>query len=191
MWVSLIAVPGRHHSVSDDVQLAAVMILLPVICYVLVGRLLAAQSPGGKLSWTGRRWRNGLTLVISSWCAGLLIYLLARAAPLAVTLPLWALLGYGVILGVRWLGRDWRKEQQARDTYFQKLAQEGKTYSPPQPTGANKAWRWGLSTYAVLLVLALAYGLMRNRGTVGLVVGSVLLLGLAYGLFRRYRTAKR
>jgi hypothetical protein len=66
-----------------------------------------------------------------------------------------------VILAARWLWRDWKKEQQARDAYFQKLAEEGKTYSPPPLTGANKAWRWVLNGYAIVLVVALVYGLIR------------------------------
>jgi hypothetical protein len=93
--------------------------------------------------------------------AVLLVYVIGESAPLAVTVPLGALLGYGVVLAVRWLWRDWKKEQQARDAYFQELAQEGKTYRPPPLTGANKAWRWVLNGYAIVLVLALVYGLIR------------------------------
>ncbi|MFZ0617319.1 MAG: hypothetical protein WAM01_01405 [Candidatus Acidiferrales bacterium] len=93
--------------------------------------------------------------------AVLLIYVIGESAPLAVTVPLWALLGYGVILASRWLWRDWKKEQQTRDAEIQKLAEEGKTYSPPPLTGANKAWRWVLNGYAIVLVVALVYGLIR------------------------------
>ncbi|MHB8527026.1 MAG: hypothetical protein ACYDD2_12815 [Candidatus Acidiferrales bacterium] len=133
----------------------------PAIIYALGGRLLAAQSASGKLSWTGRRWRNGFTLAGAAIAAVLLMYVIGERAPLAVTVPLWALLGYGVIVAVRWLWRDWKKEQQARDVYFQKLAKEGKVYTPPPLTGANKAWRWALNGYAIALVLALVYGLVR------------------------------
>lgn len=175
---------------SRATQAAAIIAVAPVVAYGMVGYLLRAQSTGGKLSRTGRRWQRGFTLVVGAWCAGLLISMLGKTAPPAVTVPLWALLGYGVILGVRWLWRDWKKEQQARDAHLQELAQEGKTYSPPPLTGANKAWRWGLNAYAVLLILALAYGLIRYRGTVGLVVGCVLLLALAYGLVHRYMVGK-
>jgi hypothetical protein len=146
---------------SDYVQLSVVMALLPLIVYVLGGRLLAAQSPGGKLSWTGRRWQRGLGGMVALWCAGLLIFLLGRVVPLAVAVPLWALLGYGVILGVRWLWRDWKNEQHTREAEFQKLEQEGKTYSPPRLTGVNKFWRWILNGYAIVLVLAVAYALIR------------------------------
>jgi hypothetical protein len=150
-----------HRDLSDFLQVVGVAVLGPVIIYALGGRVLAAQSPGGKLSWTGRRWRNGFTLAATAMSAHLLIYLIGESAPLAVTVPLWALLGYGVILAVRWLWRDWKKEQQARDAYFQKLAQEGKAYTPLQVTGVNKAWRWGLNAYALLLIFALVYGLIR------------------------------
>jgi hypothetical protein len=156
-----IAAPGGYHSLSDNLQFAAAMILVPAVCYALVGRLLAAQSPGGKLSWSGRRWQRGITAAVVLWSAGLLIAMLGRAAPLAVTVPLWALLGYGAILAIRWLWRDWKKQQQAREAYFQKLAQEGKTYAPPPLTGANKAWRWVFNGYAIVLVVALVYGLIR------------------------------
>jgi hypothetical protein len=151
----------RPHDLSDLLQVVAVAVLGPLVIYAVGGRLLAAQSPEGKLSWTGRRWRNGFTLATATMSAVLLIYVIGKSASLAVTVPLWALLGYAVILGVRWLWRDWKKEQQARDAYFQKLAQEGKTYTPPPLTGANKAWRWGLNAYALLLVFALVYGLIR------------------------------
>ena len=152
---------ARPHDLSEFLQVLAVAVLGPLIIYALGGRLLAAQSPGGKLSWTGQRWRNGFTLAGVAMSAVLLIYVIGESAPLAVTVPLWALLGYGMILGVRWLWRDWKKEQQARDAYFQKLAEEGKTYSPPPLTGVHKAWRWGLNGYAIVLVVALVYGLIR------------------------------
>jgi hypothetical protein len=151
----------RPHDLSDFLQVVAVVVLGPAIIYALGGRLLAAQSPGGKLSWTGRRWRNGFTLAGAAMAAVLLIYVIGESAPLAVTVPLWALLGYGVILASRWLWRDWKKEQQTRDAELQKLAEVGKTYSPPPLTGANKAWRWVLNGYAIVLVVALVYGLIR------------------------------
>ncbi len=159
MWSS--TDPERHHSMSDYVQLVVVMILLPLIVYALGGRLLAMQSPGGKLSWTGRRWQRGLGGLVALWCAGLLIYMLGRAMPLAITAPLWALLGYGVILGARWLWRDWKKERRARDIELQKLAEVGETYSPPPLTGMNKVWRWVLNGYAIVLIAGLAYALIR------------------------------
>lgn len=152
---------ARPHDLSEFLQVLAVAVLGPLVIYALGGRLLAAQSPGGKLSWTGRRWRNGFTLAGAVMSAVLLIYVIGQSVPLAVTVPLWALLAYGVILAARWLWRDWKKEQQARDAYFQKLAEEGKTYSPPPLTGANKAWRWVLNGYAIVLVVALVYGLIR------------------------------
>lgn len=159
--IILLSTGEYQHSLSDTFQLAGVLILGPLILYALTGRLLAAQSPGGKLSWTGRRWQLGFGLAGAAMSGVAFIYLLGRAAPLAVTVPLWALLGYGVILGVRWLWRDWKKKQQARDAYFQKLAEEGKTYTPPPLTGVHKAWRWGLNGYAIVLVVALVYGLIR------------------------------
>ncbi|MGH9771271.1 MAG: hypothetical protein ACRD4Q_06195 [Candidatus Acidiferrales bacterium] len=153
---------GAHsHSLSEFLQVVAIAVIGPAILYVLTGRLLAAQSPGGKLSWTGRRWRNGLTLAGAIMSGVLLIYIIGQSVPLAVTVPLWALLAYGVIVGVRWLWLDWKKERQARAAYFQKLAEEGKAYSPPPLTGANKAWRWGLNTYAIVFIAALVYALVR------------------------------
>jgi uncharacterized membrane protein len=146
---------------SRTAQVVAIIVLAPVVAYAVVGYLLRAQSPGGKLSRTGRRWQRGFTLVLAAWCIGLLISMLAKSVPLAVTVPLWALLAYGVIVGVRWLWLDWKKERQARDAELQKLAEGGKTYTPPPLTGANKAWRWLLNGYAIVLVVALVYGLVR------------------------------
>lgn len=151
----------RQHSFSETLQLLGVLVLGPVIVYVLGGRMLAAQSPGGNLSWTGRRLQKAGGLIAAAMSAVALIYVIGESLPLALTVPLWALLGYGVIRGVHWLWRDWKKEQRARDAYFQRLAQEGKTYNPPPLTGVNKAWRWLLNGYAIVLVVALVYGLVR------------------------------
>jgi hypothetical protein len=151
----------HQHSLSEALQLAAILALGPVFLYVLAGRLMAAQSPGGNLSWTGRRWQRGAGLTGAAMSSMAAVYLIARAVPLSVTVPLWALLGYGVILGVRWLWRDWKKEQHTREAEFQKLEQEGKTYSPPRLAGVNKFWRWILNGYAIVLVLAVAYALIR------------------------------
>ena len=160
-WTWATVLQERRHSASDYLQLALVMILLPIIMYALAGRLMAAQSPGGKLTWTGRRWQRGAGGAAALWCAGLLIYMFGRSMPMAITVPLWALLGYIMILGVRWLWRDWKKEVYTRDVELQKLAQEGKTYSPPRDTGANKMWRWLLNGYAIALIVALVYALIR------------------------------
>ena len=119
--ISSLSGGARPHDLSEFLQVLAVAVL------ALGGRLLAAQSPEGNLAWTGRRWRNGFTLAGTAASAVLLIYVIGESAPLAVTVPLWALLAYGVVLAARWLWRDWKKEQQARDAYFQKLAEEGKT----------------------------------------------------------------
>jgi|ERR1700735_742180 len=146
---------------SRFLQAVVMIALLPIVGYALVGRVLGAQSPGGKLSWTGRRWRNGFTVLLSSWCGGILILMVARSAPMALTVGLSALLGCGLILAARWLWRDWKKEQQARDAYLENLAQEGKAYTAPQLTGTNKAWRFGFNAYALVLILALIYGLIR------------------------------
>lgn len=161
MNTSFIAVLGQGHSLSEDLQFWGAMALMPVICYALGGRILGAQSPGGKLSWTGRRWLQGMVGALVLWELGLLIAELQRAAPATVTVPLWVLLGCGGIVGVRWLWRDWKKEQQAREAYFQKLAHEGKAYVPPQVTGANKVWRWVFNAYAIILVAAGLYSLVR------------------------------
>lgn len=91
-----------------------------------------------------------------------LICLVGRAAPLVAMLPLWALLGFGVILGIRWLWSDWKNEQYARDAELQALTQDGKTYNQPRLTGANKMWRWLLYGYAIALIAALTYALIRH-----------------------------
>jgi hypothetical protein len=138
-----------------------IAVLMPVIVYALGGRVLAAQSPGGTLSWTGRRMQRAGGLLTAAMSAVLLIYVIGESVPLAVTVPLWALLGYGVILGGRWLWHDWNKEQQARDDNLQKLAEEGKTYTPPRLALANRIWRWVFNGYAIVMVVALVYGLIR------------------------------
>ncbi len=109
---------ARPHDLSEFLQVLAVALLGPLVIYALGGRLLAAQSSGGKLSWTGRRWRNGFTLAGAVMSAVLLIYVIGESVPLPVTVPLWALVAYGIILGVRWLWRDWKKELEARDAYL-------------------------------------------------------------------------
>lgn len=159
--IVLLSTGAHQHSLSDTLQLAGVLVLGPVILYALTGRLLAAQSPGGRLSWTGRRWQRGFGLAGAAMSSVAFVYLLGKAAPLAVSVPLWALLAYGLVFGVRWLWLDWKKEQQARDAHFQELAQEGRAYTPPRLMGANKTWRWVLSGYAIVLVVALVYGLVR------------------------------
>lgn len=160
LMVAAFSVGVRQHSLSDSLQLAAILAVCPVFLYVMTGRLLAAQSPGGKLSWTGRRWQRGFGLAGALMSSVALIYLIGRAVQLAI-IPLLALLGYAVILGVRWLWSDWKNEQCARDAELQALAQDGKKYSPPRLTGANKMWRWLLNGYAIVLIAALVYALIR------------------------------
>ncbi|MGH9590888.1 MAG: hypothetical protein ACRD25_10845 [Terracidiphilus sp.] len=87
--------------------------------------------------------------------------MLGRSMPLAIIVPLWALLGYVVILDVRWLRRDCKKQQAAHEAELQNLAEGGKTYSPLPLTGVNKFWRWLLNGYAVVLIAALAYAVIR------------------------------
>jgi hypothetical protein len=151
----------RPHDLSDFLQVVAVVVLGPAIIYALGGRLLAAQSPGGKLSWTGRRWRNGFTLAGAAMAAVLLIYVIGESAPLAVTVPLWALLGYGVILASRWLWRDWEKGKAAQEGLIEKLHQGGRKLVAPPMSAGKKFWRWVLNGYAIALLLALVYGLVR------------------------------
>ena len=96
-----------------------------------------------------------------------------------------------VVLLLQWLWRDWEKGKAAQEALIEKLHQEGREPIAPPTNPGQKAWRWVLNGYAIALVLALVYGLIRYRGTVGVVAGGVLLLALAYGLVHRYLVGKQ
>jgi hypothetical protein len=140
-----------------------VSVVLAAAFYVATTYLPRSLHPTGTLSWQARRMRNGGTLFLLLFFSGLEVASLHGEADVSLTVAviLCAVLGVLFLLLVRWWWQDARKEKAAQEALVEKLHQEGRELvAPPMSTG-RKAWRWVVNGYAIFLVAALVYGLIR------------------------------
>jgi hypothetical protein len=146
---------------KDQSQFYLLLLVLLGVAYVGTGYLLRSVTPGGKLSWRGRLWQRGFTSVLGLFFGGLVISSLSAALFRWVTWILWGLLGWLAIILFRWLWRDREKGKAAQEGLIEKLHQEGRKLVAPPMSAGKKFWRWVLNGYAIALLLALVYGLVR------------------------------
>lgn len=146
---------------KDQSQFCLLLLVLLGVAYAGTGYVLRSVTPGGKLSWRGRLWRRGFTSGLGLFFGGLEISSLTAVLFRWVTWTLWGLLGWLAILLVRWFWRDWEKGKAEQEALIEKLHQEGREPVAPPMSSGRKAWRWVLNGYAIALVLALVYGLVR------------------------------
>jgi hypothetical protein len=131
--------------------------------YLGITWLFRSLNPAGKLSWQGRRFRNGGTLFLLLFFGGLEITALRQednVGTLAAA-ALYSGLGLLLLLLVRWWWQDRQKEEAARAALVEKLHQEGRELAAPPMSTGKKAWRWVVNGYAIFLVAAGLYALIR------------------------------
>lgn len=142
-------------------QFCLLLLVLLAVAYAGTGYLIRSVTSGGKLSWRGRLWQRGFTSILGLFFGGLEISSLSAALFRWVTWILWGLLGWLAIVLFRWLWRDWEKGKAAQEALIEKLHKEGREPVAPPMSRGGRAWRWLLNGYAIALVLALVYGLVR------------------------------
>lgn len=148
---------------TEQLQDWGVMLLLAAAFYVFAGYLARSLHPAGTLNWRGRRYRKGGTLFLLLFFCGCEVLLLyqGREAGIAAAAILYAALGLLFLLLVRWWWRDWQKEKAAREALVEKLHEEGRELVAPPISTGKKAWRWTVNGYAIFLVAAGLYALIR------------------------------
>ncbi len=143
---------------SVDWEGLLILLALVAVMYGAGGYILRSATPGGKLSWSGRRWRWVFTVAVALSFLGMKA---VNTWSLALRLTLWGVLGLLGILFIRWWWRDYGNEKAAREALVEKLHREGREPVAPPLSPGRKAWRWVLNGYAIALVLGLVYGLVR------------------------------
>jgi hypothetical protein len=138
------------------------MLALAGAFYVAMTYLSRSLHPTGKVSWQGRRFRNGGALFLLLAFAGMDVFFAFRRGhiDLAFAAILYAGLGLLLLLLVRWWWQDARKEKAAEEALVEKLHQEGRELVEPPRSPGKKAWRWVVNGYAVFLVAAGLYALV-------------------------------
>lgn len=139
------------------------MLLVTVVYYVAAGYVSRSLHPTGMLNRQGRRWRKGGTLFFLLFFGGCEVLLLyqGREIGAAVAAVLYAGLGVLFLLLIRWWWQDWQRERLAREALVQKLHQEGRKLIASPMSLRKKTWRWVINGYAVFLVAAGLYALVR------------------------------
>lgn len=148
----------------QQIENCAVYFSMPVIAYVAIGPLFRSVHPTGMLSWQGRRWRKGCTLalvLLSSWLEISELCYHAHVIPTFLATTLYAGLVLLFLALIRWWWRDRRKEGAAREALVKKLQEEGRELVAPPMSAGKKAWRWTVNGYALFLVAAGLYVLIR------------------------------
>ncbi|HKU20844.1 MAG TPA: hypothetical protein VJQ50_07500 [Terriglobales bacterium] len=115
------------------------------------------------LNWQGRRWRKGGTFLILLNAAVFDIRAQFERAHigLIVAAVLWSVVGVLFLLLVRWWWQDARKEKAAERALIEKLHEEGRELIASQMSTGKRVWRWVVNGYAIFLVAAGLYALVR------------------------------
>ena len=140
-----------------------VAVLLAGGFYIAATYLLRSLNRTGKISWQGRRFRNSVTLFLVLFFGGLEVTSLHTETHIgfAVATLLYAVLGLLFLLLARWWWRDRKKEAAAREELIEKLHQEGRELIAPPMSAGKRVWRWTVNGYALFLVVAGLYVLVR------------------------------
>jgi hypothetical protein len=148
---------------TEQLQDLGVWALLTVVVYLSAGPIFRSLHPTGMLNWQGRRWRKAITILLVLFFGGCEVLLLFQDHMIGAAVAVALFIGLSVLflLLVRWWWQDARKEKAAQEALVEKLHQEGRELvAPPMSTG-KRVWRWVVNGYAIALVLALIYGLIR------------------------------
>lgn len=149
---------------GEQLENCAVYVSLPLIIYLAAGPLFRSLHPTGMLNWQGRRWRKGVTLallLLSAWLETSELRYHAHVIPGPLAVAVYVGLSVLFLLLVRWWWQDARKEKAAREALVEKLHHEGRELVEPPRSSGKKVWRWMVNGYAVLLVAAGLYALVR------------------------------
>jgi len=141
-------------TITVDWEYWLIVLILIVAFYGIAGRIFRSVAPGGKLSWSGRRWRWTFTVAVALWAAGIPISSCPNR-PIRVTL--YVVLGLVGIWFVRWWWRDWEKEKAAHAALIEKLHQEGHGLVLPRMSRGQKIWNWVLIVYGAAGLLGGLY----------------------------------
>jgi hypothetical protein len=148
---------------GQQLENCAVYFGLPLVFYVLIGPFFRSLHPAGTLSWQGRRFRKGVTLVLlllSSWLEVSELRYRVHVISAFVAMVLYGGLGMLFLFVIRWWWQDRQKEKAGREALVAKLHEEDRELvAPPMSTG-KKAWRWVVNGYAIFLVAAGLYALV-------------------------------
>ena len=147
----------------DELQSWAVAFLLAGAVYVFGGYLFRSLHPTGMLNWQGRRWRRGVAslVLLSAGVFDVRYNFESGRIGLGIAALLHVALGLLFLLLTRWWWQDARKEKAAREALVEKLHDEGRELlAPPMSTG-KRIWRWVVNGYAIFLVAAGLYALVR------------------------------
>jgi hypothetical protein len=148
----------------DQLENCAVYFSLPLAVYLILGPFFRSLHPTGKLSWQGRRWRNGGTgalLLLSTWLEISELRYRAHVIPAFLAMTLYVGVGVLAILLVHWWWRDARKEKAAERALIEKLHSKGRELMEPPVGPGKRVWRWVVNGYAIFLVAAGLYALVR------------------------------
>ena len=148
---------------TEQLQDLGVWALLTAVVYLSAGPIFRSLHPTGMLNWQGRRWRKGITALLALFFGGCEILLLVQSHYIGIVSAsvLCAGLSILLLLLIRWWWRDRKKEAAAREALVEKLHEEGRALVPPPMSAGKKAWRWTVNGYALFLVAALVYALVR------------------------------
>jgi hypothetical protein len=146
----------------EQLQDWAVMVVLGGAFYLGVTYLFRSLNPSGKLSWQGRRFRNGGALFLLLAFAGMDVFFASRRGHIHIGVAAISYAGLGLLLLLlaRWWFRDRQKEAAAREALVEKLHEEGRELIPPPMSVGRKAWRWVVNVYAIFLIAAGLYALL-------------------------------
>jgi multidrug transporter EmrE-like cation transporter len=148
---------------KDELQSWGVALLLAGGFYVVAGYLFRSLHPTGMLNWQGRRWRKGgaLLILLCLGVADVRFNFQAKHISIDVAVVLWLAVGLLTLLLVCWWWGDARKEKAAEKALIEKLHSEGRSLAAPPMSMSKKAWRWTVNAYALFLVAAGLYALIR------------------------------
>lgn len=149
---------------SGQLEACAVYFSLPLIIYLVGGPLFRSLHPTGMLNWQGRRWRKGVTLallLLAAWLETSELHYHAHVIPGFLAVAVYAILSVLFLLLIRWWWQDARKEKAAREALVEKLHQEGRELVEPPMSAGKRVWRWVVNGYAICLVVAGLYALVR------------------------------
>lgn len=149
---------------GQQLENCAVYFSLPLIAYAAAGPIFRSLHPTGMLNWQGRRWRKGVTLalvLLSTWLEISELRYRAHVIPAFLAITLYVGVGILAILLTHWWWQDARKEKAAEKALIEKLHGEGRELVAPPMSAGKKAWRWTVNGYALFLVAALVYALVR------------------------------
>lgn len=149
---------------GEQLENCAVYFSMAVIAYVAIGPLFRSVHPTGMLSWQGRRWRKGCTLALLLTAIWLEISELryhAHVIPGFLAMTMYVSLGVLFVWLVWWWWRDRKKEIAAREALVEKLHGEGRELVAQPMSAGKRVWRWVLNGYAICLVVAGLYALVR------------------------------